>query len=91
MGTALSTFLSVFIKAGALAVIFNEVRGLILAAPVLYGIYEAGGTLMAIWIGICSLAGIALSVIVPWFAAKKIQKFADARLASKAEPVIVAA
>lgn len=80
MGTLLSTLLSAFLKVGAFAVIFNEIRGLILAAPVLYGIYEAGGTLMAIWIGACSLAGIALSVIVPIIAARKIQAFADRRL-----------
>lgn len=80
MGTALSTFISAFLKLGVCAVIFNEVRGMILAVPVLYGIYEAGGTLMAIWIGICSLAGIALSVIVPIFAARKIQRFAERKL-----------
>jgi hypothetical protein len=51
----------------------NEVRGLILAAPVLYAMYETGGTLMAIWVGTCSLAGIALSVIVPLFVAKKLR------------------
>lgn len=83
MGTALSTFLSAFLKLGVFAVIFNEVRGMILAVPVLYGIYEAGGTLMAVWIGICSLAGIALSVILPIIAARKIQKFADRHLAGR--------
>jgi len=80
MGTALSTFLSAFLKFGVCAVIFNELRGMVLAVPVLYGIYEAGGTLMAIWIGICSLAGIALSVIIPVLAARKIQKLVDRRL-----------
>ena len=80
MGTALSTFISAFLKLGVCAVIFNEVRGMILAVPVLYGIYEAGGTLMAIWIGFCSLAGIALSVVVPMIAARKLQKFADSKL-----------
>lgn len=91
MGTALTTYLSVFLKLGAFAVIFNEIRGLILAAPVLYGIYEAGGTLMAIWIGVCSLGGIALSVIVPWFAAKKIQRYAEKRWGPQGEPVPAAA
>ena len=43
-----------------------------LAAPVLYGMYQAGGTLMAIWLGICSLAGIALSVVGPLFIARKL-------------------
>ena len=72
MGT-LSAFLGVFLKAGAVLLVFNEIRGLLLAAPVLYGMYQAGGSLMAIWLGFCSLAGIALSVIVPLFAAKKLQ------------------
>lgn len=72
--SSLSTFLSVFLKAGVVLLVFNEVRGLILAAPVLYGMYQAGGSLMAIWVGFCSLAGIALTVIVPIFAAKRLQK-----------------
>ncbi len=50
----------------------NEIRGLILSAPVLYGLYLSGGTLMAVWIAFCSLAGIALSVAVPLFLAKKL-------------------
>ena len=33
----------------------NELRGVVLAVPMLYGMYQAGGTLMAIWLGICSL------------------------------------
>jgi fumarate reductase subunit D len=60
--------------------IFNEVRGAILAVPVLYGMYQAGGSWMAIWVGFCSLVGIALSVVLPLIAAKKIQKFADEKL-----------
>ena len=51
----------------------NEVRGLVLAAPILYGMYQAGGTLMAIWLGICSLAGIALTVVGPLFVARKLK------------------
>lgn len=70
----LSPALGVLLKLGAVALVFNEIRGLILAAPVLWGIYEAGGTLTAIWIGFSSLAGIALSVIVPIFAARKLQR-----------------
>ncbi|WP_427965175.1 hypothetical protein [Altererythrobacter sp.] len=84
MSATLSSFLSLFFKAGAFALIFNEVRGAVLAVPVLYGMYQAGGSLMAIWIGFCSLAGIALSVIVPLFAAKKLERFAQAKLAQPA-------
>lgn len=59
---------------GALALIANEIRGLIMAAPVIYGLWVSGGTLMAWWIAICSLGGIALSVIVPVWAWKKWRK-----------------
>ena len=64
---------AVLVKAGIAALVFNEVRGFILAAPVLYGMYAAGGTWMALWLGFCSLAGIALSVIAPLFVAKKLK------------------
>ena len=61
------------IKAGLGLLVANEVRGLILAAPVLYAMYEAGGTAMAIWLAFCSLAGIALSVFGPLFLARKFK------------------
>ena len=38
------------VKAGLGLLVANEVRGIILAGPVLYGMYEAGGTAMAIWL-----------------------------------------
>ena len=74
MFESLSTLGSMLLKVGAVAFVFNEIRGVILAVPVLWGMYEAGGTWMAIWLGISSLGGIALSVIVPVFAARKIKK-----------------
>ncbi len=80
MSATLHMLLAAFLKIGAVALVFNEIRGLVLAAPVIYGLYLSGGTPMAIWIAICSLGGIALSVIVPLFAAKKLQGFAKARL-----------
>ena len=83
MSATLSTFLASMLKIGWLAIIFNEVRGIILAVPVLYGMYQAGGSLMAIWLGFCSLTGIALSVIVPMFAAKKLERFAQAKFAER--------
>lgn len=71
--------LAALLKLGGIALVFNEVRGLILAAPVLYGMYASGGTAMAIWLGICALGGIALSVIVPIFAYKKLDKFVKSK------------
>lgn len=61
------------VKAGLSALVANEVRGLVLAGPVLYAMYEAGGTAMAIWLAFCSLAGIALSVVAPIFVARKFK------------------
>lgn len=86
MSATLTSFLGIFFKAGAVALVFNEVRGMILAAPVLYAMYQSGGSLMAIWLGFCSLAGIALSVIVPIFAARKLEWLAQTRLAKVAVP-----
>ena len=51
----------------------NEIRGLFLAGPVLYAMYAAGGTLMAIWVAVCSLAGVALSIIGPLFVGKRLK------------------
>ena len=61
------------VKAGLGVLVANEVRGLILAGPVLYGMYQAGGTAMAIWLAFCSLAGIALTVFAPLFVARKFK------------------
>ena len=64
---------AVLLKVGIVALVANEVRGFILAAPVLYGMYLSGGTAMALWLGFCALAGIALSVAAPLFVAKKLK------------------
>jgi hypothetical protein len=66
-------FVRLLVKAGLGLLVANEVRGLILAGPVLYGMYEAGGTAMAVWLGLCSLAGIAITVFGPLFVARKLK------------------
>ena len=81
MSGSLTTFLAALLKLGAVMLVFNEVRGLVLAAPVLYGIYQAGGSLTALWLGICSLGGIALSVAVPMYGAARLRNMALARSA----------
>ncbi len=73
MNETLRNLLKWTLRFGAIAIVANEIRGLILAAPVIYAMYHAGGSLMAIWLGICSLGGIALSVVVPVIAAKKLR------------------
>lgn len=61
------------VKVGIAALVANELRGLILAGPVLYGMYLAGGTAMAMWLAFCSLVGIAISVYAPLFVARKFK------------------
>ena len=73
MGAFVSTLLGLLAKAGLAILVANEVRGFLLAAPVLYGMYETGGTMMAVWLAACSLAGIALSVVGPLFVARKLK------------------
>ena len=73
MTETLSLLGAALLKVGFVALVANEVRGLVLAAPVLYGMYAAGGTWMALWLGFCSLAGIALSVAAPLFVARKLK------------------
>ena len=73
MDASLSSLVTLLTKAGISLLVANEIRGAAIAAPVLYGMYEAGGTLMAVWLGICSLAGIALSVAGPVFLARKLK------------------
>lgn len=79
---SLTTLLSALLKTSAVLIVLNEIRGFILAVPVIVAIYESGGSAMAVWIGICSLAGIALSVAIPVFAAKRLGRYTQ-RLASR--------
>lgn len=73
MSQYLATLADLLMKSVIVAFAANEVRGLILAGPVLYGMYQAGGTLLAIWLGFCSLGGIALSVLVPIFVERRFR------------------
>lgn len=73
MSETFSTLLGLLLKSAFVGIAFNEIRGLVLAAPVLYAMFQSGGTLMAIWMGVCSLGGIALSVFVPLVVARKLK------------------
>ncbi len=81
----LTYLLEMGLRLGTILIVANEVRGLILTAPVFYGIYQAGGTLAALWLGVCSLGGIALSVIVPLFAARRIKAMVARKQAVQAD------
>ena len=63
---------AVLLKVGVVALLINEVRGVMLAGPLLYAMYRTGGTWMAMWLGFCALAGIAISAGAPLFVARKL-------------------
>lgn len=65
--------LRMVLKAAAVLLALNEIRGIILTAPVFYALYQSGGSLMAIWLAVSSLLGIAASVIIPIFALRKLE------------------
>ncbi len=70
---ASSGILKTLLKLGAVALVANEIRGFMWAVPVMYALWQSGGTLMAYWLAFCTLGGIALSVIVPLWVARKIK------------------
>lgn len=88
MNGILSSLLALLAKTGAVLIVANEIRGLILAVPVIYAMFQAGGTLMAIWLGFCALAGIALSIILPLFLARKLRLHEWGRKPSRLVPAI---
>ncbi|HYX45979.1 MAG TPA: hypothetical protein VE820_04055 [Sphingomicrobium sp.] len=73
MSDFVSSLAALLLKVGVVAFLANEIRGVILAGPLLYAMYRAGGTGMATWLGLCSLAGIVLSVVAPLFLARKLK------------------
>ena len=76
MSDRVRLLLALCLRAGAVLLVANEIRGLILVAPILYAMVQAGGSAMAIWIGLCSLGGVALSVAVPMLLVARLPKLA---------------
>lgn len=66
------TSTTIIAKIATVLLVANEIRGAVLAAPVFYALWQAGGSLMAIWLAFCSLAGIAASAIVPLWLARRL-------------------
>lgn len=63
---------SILAKFAAVALIANEVRSFVIAAPVMLMLLHSVGTLMAIWLVFCSMVSIMISVIVPIIVAKRM-------------------
>ena len=72
--SGISPWLSIAGMIAVMAQLINEVRGAVMAVPVLWAMYHAGGPWMAVWVAFCSLAGIAISVLAPWLAVRFVQR-----------------
>lgn len=69
----LRPILDVFLKCALVVWVGRQIVGMLTAGPVLIALWQSGGTLMAWWLGFCSLAGIVLSVVVPVWIYRKVK------------------
>ena len=53
------------LQVAALLLVLNEIRGVIMSLPVLYGMMQLGGDTWALVMAISYLIGLAISVWVP--------------------------
>lgn len=74
MTAELSSLLGHLLRAGGFLLVLNEIRGLVMAGPVLWALVQAGGTLAAVYAVVCSLLGILASVLVPLLGLRKLDK-----------------
>jgi hypothetical protein len=76
MPTSASKLLRPVVRISAVLIAVNEIRGTVLAAPILFAMYESGGPWMALWLGFCALSGLALSVVLPSLVLRKLAALA---------------
>lgn len=62
-----------FARFAIAGIIANEIRGLILAGPILLGMAQANTT-MAVITGLSMLGGVALSALIPVLIAKRLAR-----------------
>lgn len=55
-------------------VALNEVRGIIMAGPVLVTLFATGNTVTQVIVALCTLGGIAASVLVPALVARRLRR-----------------
>lgn len=56
-----------------LGTVLNEIRGVVMAGPVMLALYRHGGAGIGLLLGVCTLIGIGLSVVVPLLIARYIR------------------
>ena len=55
---------------GAVIMVVNEIRGALLAVPALFMMWKTAGAAMSLWLALCTVAGVALSVLVSRWGAR---------------------
>ena len=73
--------LSLLLKFGAALLVANEIRGVIMAAPLIWKLYDFGGSQWDLFITLCMLCGIALSMIIPLMLAAWAKEKLEKKLA----------
>lgn len=71
--------LSRILRFGQVATILNEIRGIVVGAPMLYALWLSTDSLfMKVWISISMVLGLALSVIIPNAIIKRVKEKSNA-------------
>ncbi len=67
----------------AIAYVSYEIVALALVTPILYAIlhrmYPTAGIVIAIWLGVCIVAGGALAIYIPMVMGSKIKRFFNSK------------
>lgn len=63
-----------FVRGGVALLILNEIRGLVMAGPALYGAWIAMGDTAALFLALCGLGGVIASVVVPLLVVRWVRR-----------------
>lgn len=77
MNVATTGKLKKLVTVGGLLLVLNEIRGIVMAAPVFWSLFQTGNFAVDTIAAIAMLAGILLSVIVPIALAKRAHAYLE--------------
>lgn len=80
MSSSLLVIAQKLLSIGGLLLILNEIRGAVMTAPVLLALWRTGNSAMDVVLAVSIIAGIAISVIVPVVAARRLQGYVTSRI-----------
>ncbi|WP_133305292.1 hypothetical protein [Tsuneonella suprasediminis] len=75
MNVATASKLKKLVTVGGLLLVLNEIRGIVMAAPVFWTLFQTGNSEVDAVAAIAMLMGILLSVIVPIVLAKRARAY----------------